>query len=68
MRNTQNVCITMPHETIERLDQAAEAEKRTRSNLVLVAVDEWLAMRNAVGQQRPIRAGHSAPHMQKGKS
>jgi metal-responsive CopG/Arc/MetJ family transcriptional regulator len=66
MRSTQNVCLTLPTDKVREIDQVAEAEKRSRSNLVLVAMDEYIAARNITGQSRIQRARAMRPTERRG--
>lgn len=42
MKRTTNCCLTLPPDLIEQLDRRAAEQVRSRSNLVHVALQEWL--------------------------
>jgi metal-responsive CopG/Arc/MetJ family transcriptional regulator len=54
-RTTQNVCLTLPPETLAKVDRAARSERRSRSqfiNLVLErAVENPVALRRETSKQ-----------------
>lgn len=52
MRSTRDICITLPAEHVPALDSLAVAERRSRSSLVAIAIDEYLLRHGASGRQR----------------
>jgi predicted transcriptional regulator len=47
-RNTTATSITLPRQQVEQLDQLAERERRSRSNLVSVALAEYFELRRRI--------------------
>jgi metal-responsive CopG/Arc/MetJ family transcriptional regulator len=39
MRTTTNVCLTLPPETLAKIDKAARRERRSRSQFVTLVLD-----------------------------
>ncbi len=55
MATTERTHLTLPSQTLAQLDQAAEAERRSRSNMASIAIEQYLAQRNAVTGESRLR-------------
>jgi hypothetical protein len=48
MKTTQTITVTLPLETLQELEHAAESEERSRSNMIARALNEWRTQRERV--------------------
>ena len=56
--------VSFPPELLEQLDREAEAERRNRSNLLQVIVEDWLERRTIEQRLREAESGNATfvPH------
>ena len=45
------VSVRLPKKLVEKFDRIAEAERRQRSNMMLIALEDWIAIREKQEKQ-----------------
>ena len=55
MATTERIHITLPTQTLAQLRQAAEAERRSDSNMASIAIEQYLAQRAATTGESRLR-------------
>lgn len=65
MTATEKVTLTLPRETLSRLDEVATAERRSRSNMTAVLIEQALAANRRPASDSRSVAGQVQSHLQR---